>query len=96
MPPTPPFFYYYIKKSVRKIMREVRKYIRYSGNKETEVVLLTHFLKAMRKITPSITRDRVLRSLYERTHDSTLKKIAALHEDLQLDYRQELDKLNKG
>ncbi len=32
--------YYFIKKSVRKILRNIKKYIRYSGKKQTEVELL--------------------------------------------------------
>ena len=32
--------YFYIKKSVRKILRNTKKYIRYSQKKETEVELL--------------------------------------------------------
>ncbi len=35
--------YYFIKKSVRKILRTIKKYIRYSKNKETEVELLLYF-----------------------------------------------------
>ncbi|HBS11973.1 MAG TPA: hypothetical protein DEO36_05420, partial [Flavobacteriaceae bacterium] len=35
--------YFYIKKSVRKILRIIKKYIRYSKKKETEVELLLHF-----------------------------------------------------
>ena len=31
--------YFYIKKSVRKILRTIKKYIRYSGDKATEVEL---------------------------------------------------------
>ena len=34
---------YYIKKSVRRILRETKKYIRYSNVKETEVELLLYF-----------------------------------------------------
>lgn len=87
--------YYYVKKSVRKIMRELRKFVRYSGNKETEVVLLLHFLKKLRKMKPSITRNTVLTGLYSRTHESVVKKINALHEDLQLDYKHELELLSQ-
>ena len=35
--------FFYIKKSVRKILKEVKKFIRYSQKKETEVELLIHF-----------------------------------------------------
>jgi len=39
--------YFYIKKSVRKILRMVKKYIRYSKQKETEVELLLHFCRTL-------------------------------------------------
>ena len=35
--------FYYIKKSIRKILRTLKRYIRYSQNKETEVELLLYF-----------------------------------------------------
>lgn len=34
---------YYIKKSIRKILRLIKKYIRYSKKKETEAAILLHF-----------------------------------------------------
>ena len=44
--------FYYLKKSVRKILRNVKKYIRYSGNKETEVAILLHFVNALLVLNP--------------------------------------------
>ena len=41
--------FFYIKKSVRKILRNTKKYIRYSLNKETEVELLLYFCKKLKK-----------------------------------------------
>ena len=35
--------FYFIKKSIRKILREVKKHIRYSKQKETEIELLLFF-----------------------------------------------------
>ncbi len=87
--------YYYIKKSVRKILRGLRKYIRYSGNKETEVVLLLHFCQKLQELKPSIKRNRVLQNLFERQCDAIEKKIKALHEDLQYDYRIILEELTR-
>ena len=78
--------YFYIKKSVRKILRNVKKYIRYSGNKETEVVLLLYFCKKLKTLTPSINRNTTLLNLYERQLLFIKKKIILLHEDLQYDY----------
>ena len=48
--------YFYIKKSVRKILRTIKKYIRYSGNKATEVELLLYFCEKLNSFRPSIKR----------------------------------------
>ncbi|MEM8928311.1 MAG: hypothetical protein AAGC45_08905 [Bacteroidota bacterium] len=85
--------YYYIKKSVRKILRGLRKYIRYSGKKETEVELLLYFCEKLNGFRPSIHRNRVLSNLYERQLIAIEKKISLLHEDLQYDYGQLLSGL---
>ena len=86
--------YYYIKKSIRKILRETKKYIRYSGNKETEVILLLHFCEKLQEFKPSISRNTTLKNLYDRQLDLINRRIEALHEDLQYDYRRELEALN--
>lgn len=85
--------YFYIKKSVRKILRNLKKYIRYSGNKETEVVLLLYFCEKLKKFRPSIQRNNTLINLYERQLVYIEKKISLLHEDLQYDYGQLLSTL---
>lgn len=78
--------YYYIKKSVRKILRGLRKYIRYSSKKETEVELLLYFCAQLKHLKPPIHGNRTLSNLYERQMMGIKKKISALHEDLQYDY----------
>ena len=78
--------YFYIKKSVRKILRNVKKHIRYSGNKETEVDLLLYFCKKLKELKPSMTRNTTLLNLYERQLLYIKKKITLLHADLQYDY----------
>ena len=85
--------YYYIKKSVRKILRIAKKHIRYSGKKETEVEILIHFCKRLLSIQPSITKNKVLTNLYRREYFSLQKSIRSLHEDLQYDFMQDLDQL---
>jgi hypothetical protein len=87
--------YYLIKKSIGKILRSTRKYIRYSQKKQTEVDLLIYFCKKLRKVSPPIQRHSGLLNLYNRQIDTILKKIALLHEDLQYDYELELSTLNK-
>ncbi|TMU54842.1 hypothetical protein [Flagellimonas algicola] len=85
--------FYYIKKSVRKILRTIKKYIRYSGNKETEVELLLYFCEQLKNFRPSIKGNIALRNLYERQLVYIEKKISALHEDLQYDFGQILEDL---
>lgn len=85
--------YFYIKKSVRKILRNLKKYIRYSGNKETEVTLLLYFCKQLKDFRPSIQKNTTLTNLYNRQLDYVQKKIGLLHEDLQYDYGVFLEEL---
>lgn len=85
--------FYYVKKSIRKILRETKKYIRYSSAKETEVELLLYFCETLQDFKPSIKHSVTMVNLYNRQIALIEKKILALHEDLQYDYRIELEKL---
>lgn len=85
--------YYYIKKSVRKILRETKKFIRYSGQKETEVELLLYFCEELKDFRPSIQKNQTLMNLYARQLQLIETKIQGLHEDLQFDHTQELNEL---
>ncbi len=85
--------HYFIKKSVRKILRTIKKYIRYSKNKETEIELLLHFCKKLKDFEPPITTNTVLMNIHNREITSIKKKITLLHEDLQYDYHLELQNL---
>jgi len=85
--------FYFIKKSLRRILFNTRKYIRYSQNKETEISLLIYFCLKMKKFTPSIQGNAALRNLYLRQLEAIREKVGSLHEDLQLDYEMELKDL---
>ncbi len=85
--------FYYIKKSVRKILASTKKYIRYSQNKETEAELLLYFCHKLKKFKPSIFRSSPLKSLYIRQMDAIKKIVSGLHEDLQYDFQIEIDEL---
>lgn len=84
--------YYYIKKSVRKILRGVKKYIRYSRKKETEVQLLTFFCYKLKSMSPPMEKSVALHNIYDRQIALIRKAISSLHEDLQYDYMSELEK----
>ncbi len=82
---------YRLQKGVRKVLRETKKYARYSGSKETEVALLIHFCRLMRETHPQVMRSKTMRDLMARQIVLIKTRISTLHEDLQYDFEQELN-----
>jgi len=85
--------YFFIRKSCRRILRDCKKHIRYSQNKETEVELLLFYCNQLFSFRPSINKSKALVNLYNRQIEFIKKKITLLHEDLQFDYEEEIEKL---
>ena len=85
--------YYYIKKSVRKVLRTIKKYARYSGKKETEAELLIYFGAKLAQFGPPMDRNKALRGIYDRQKEAAHKAVSALHEDLQYDFEDDLSAL---
>ncbi|WP_431107323.1 hypothetical protein [Winogradskyella poriferorum] len=85
--------YFYMKKTIRKILRQIRVYSRYSNKKSTEVELLLYFCEQLNNLKPSIHRNKTLSNLYQRQILALKKKISVLHEDLQYDYNLQLEAL---
>ncbi|MFY0627468.1 MAG: hypothetical protein JXR07_14295 [Reichenbachiella sp.] len=85
--------YFYIKKSVRKILRMIKKYIRYSKKKQTEVELLLHFCKVLKEMKPTMRNDIALHNIFKRQVEMIEKAVSYLHEDLQYDYDHDLRSL---
>ena len=85
--------YYVIKKSVRKILKMIKKYIRYSKIIETEVTLLIYFCEKLKNLNPSIKKNSVLLNIFNRELTNAKKKTEALHEDLQYDFEIILNEL---
>ena len=82
--------YYFIKKSIRKILRNTKKNIRYSKKKQTEVELLLHFCKKLKKFDPSISNSIPLTRIFDREILKVEKIIKTLHPDLKYDYESEI------
>ena len=83
---------YLAKKSLRKILRITNKFIKYSGKAETEIELLTYFLKEVKKSGIPIETSVVLTNLVNQQFKKIEKTLSTLHEDLQYDYRKELSR----
>lgn len=86
--------FYFAKKGVRKILSAVKKYIRYSGQKETEIALLLHFLFKLKTLKPTYKQNVVLTNTFKTQLSIVRKKLLLLDEDLQYDYGLEIEKLH--
>ncbi len=84
---------YLIKKSLRKILRAVNKYIKYSDFKQTELELKIYFCSKVRTKRIPIDKSTALSNLYHREVEKIKTTLSKLHEDMQYDYKQELEKL---
>ena len=84
---------YFVKKSLRKILRSLSKFIRYTGSVNVEVQLLIQFCATLKDSGIPIKDSQVLVNLYQGQLKKLAKSIAGLHEDLQYDFLKELDKL---
>ncbi|PWH87222.1 hypothetical protein [Brumimicrobium oceani] len=83
--------YFYMKKTIRKILKQTKQYIKFSKNKATEVELLLYFCERLNALKPSIFDNILLSNLFDRQVMAIIKKIGALHEDLQFDYTNRLE-----
>jgi hypothetical protein len=84
---------YFVKKTLRKILRTTAKFIRLTGSKQVEVELLLHFCKTLVKNNIPINKSAVLNNLYQFQLKKIEQVMATLHEDLQYDYLKQFNQL---
>lgn len=86
---------YILKKSLRKILRITNKHIRYTGSKQAEAALLIHFCTSLKNSGIDIRKSTVLTNLYQQQLKKIESAFGSLHEDLQYDYRKEMEILQQ-
>lgn len=86
---------YFAKKTLRKILRVINKYTRYSGNKQTEIELRIFFCRNLKISGIPIRQNTAINNIFDGQLKKTDIVIATLHEDLQYDYRKEIAALVK-
>ena len=84
---------YFAKKTIRKILRISNKYIRYTGSKTAETEILLHYLTNFKGLSLSWRKSTALSNLYASQFKKIEAAIDSMHEDLQYDYRRELERL---
>lgn len=81
------------KKTIRKVLRTTQKHIRFSGIKRTEVELLMYFCLKVKKSGIDLQKSKAMKNLYDRQVEKINKALSSLHEDLQYDYRMEMEEM---
>ena len=84
---------YLTKKTLRKILRITNRYIKYAGSKQAETALLIYFCRKIKESGIPYQKTTVLNNLYELQLKKIKVALGQLHEDLQYDYRREVDTL---
>ena len=85
---------YFVKKSLRKILRTLSKYIRYTGSAEAEVKLILFFCTTLKSSGIPIEKNTVIKNMFNNQLKKISKAIATMHEDLQYEYVKELEQLD--
>ncbi len=85
---------YFVKKSLRKILRTLSKYIRYTGSAEAEVKLILFFCTTLKSSGIPIEKNPVIKNMFNNQLKKISKAIATMHEDLQFEYAKELEQLD--
>jgi len=81
---------YYIKKSVRKILRSANKWIRFCASKPAEAEILIHFCNSIIDFSIPLTKSKPLLKMYETQINKIGQTLSTLHPDLQYDLKRQL------
>ena len=84
---------YYNKKSLRKVLRFIGKYTKYIGEKTTAIELLIYFCLKLKKSGIPYHESKLIVNMYEQQVKKIKTLINSLHEDLQQDYAEDMDKI---
>jgi hypothetical protein len=84
---------YLVKKSLRKILRIINRYIKYIGSKEKEAELVIYFLTKLKNSGIPYHKNKMIVNLYNVQIKRLHICISKLHEDLQYDLKREMEEL---
>ena len=84
---------YFIKKSLRKILRTTNKFVRYMGSPVAEVQFLIHFCATLKATGIPVNESQAITNIYQNQLKKLARVIAGLHEDLQYDFLKELEQI---
>ena len=81
---------YFAKKTLRKIVRIINKYSRYSGIKQTDLEMRLFFCLKLKGSGIPFRQNPVISNLYNNQVKKIEANLSSLHEDLQHDYSKQI------
>jgi hypothetical protein len=84
---------YLAKKTLRKIVRQINKQVRFTLNKQTEAELRIHFCSTLKASAIPIHKNKSLYNLYLQQVKKIRTALNGLHEDIQYDLMKQLEQL---
>ncbi len=85
---------YYIKKSLRKLLRILTKYCKYISDKAVTAELHIYFCLKLKESGIPVHKSQLLVNMYEQQLKKIRTAIASLHEDLQSDFNSDLERIS--
>lgn len=85
---------YYVKKSLRKLLRLITKYCKYIADKALAAELHIYFCRKMKTSDIPCHKSQLLINMYEQQLKKINTLIKGLHEDLQQDYLNDLEEIS--
>ena len=84
---------YFVKKSLRRILRMVTKHIKFSADSSIEVELLIFYCRQIISLNLPMKESKVILNLYNRQILNIEKALKKLHEDLRFDFQEDFNEV---
>jgi hypothetical protein len=84
---------YLAKKTLRKILRQANRYIKYTSNKQTEAEVLIHFCSLLKNSGIAIRKNKAITNMYLQQLKKIRIALSSLHEDIQYDLMKQVNQL---
>ncbi len=86
---------YYVKKSLRKLLRIITKYSKYIADKGLSAEMHLYFCEKLKSSGIPYHKSQLLVNMYDQEIKKITVLISGLHEDLQQDYINDLNKITE-
>ncbi len=84
---------YFVKKSLRKILRIITRYSRYIDDKQVTTRLLIYFCRKLKESGIPFENSKMIVNMYQQQLKKINTMIEGLHEDFQHDFKMDIENL---